>query len=230
MTAIDLLARPVYGLVQVDRLLGLPQGTARRWIDGYRRAGKSYPPVIREETTGDELVTWGEFIETRLLAGYRERGVPMLRMRPAIERLRDYFGTGYPLAHARPWIAVEGRELVLAVQDEVGLDKPLRLVVRTGQIKLELAQPAEEFFHAVEFDNDVAARLHPMPGASEVVMDPLRNFGEPVVRSVATEVIAEQVRAGDSAEMIAELYELPPASVWAAVRYELWKANAAETA
>ncbi len=65
---IHLLDRPTYGLVQIDHLLHLPVGTARRWIDGYRRAGKLYPPVIREQATGVETATWGEFVETRLLA------------------------------------------------------------------------------------------------------------------------------------------------------------------
>ena len=54
---VDLLNRPTYGLAQVDRLLGLPGGTARRWIDGYERAGKRYPPVVRESSTGDEIAT-----------------------------------------------------------------------------------------------------------------------------------------------------------------------------
>ena len=81
---VDLLNRPTYGLAQVDRLLGLPGGTARRWIDGYERAGKRYPPVVRESSTGDEIATWGEFVETRLLSEYRDAGVPLLRMRPAV--------------------------------------------------------------------------------------------------------------------------------------------------
>lgn len=55
-------------------------------------------------------------------------------------------------------------------------------------------------------------------------MDPLRQFGEPVVRSVRTEIIAELVRAGDSPEMIADLYERTPAQVDAAIRCGLRKA------
>ena len=86
---IDLLSRSVYGLSQVDVLLSLRPGTARRWIDGYARAGRSYPPVVREVSTGDEAVMWGEFVETRLLAQYRDAGVPMIRMRPAIDVLRE---------------------------------------------------------------------------------------------------------------------------------------------
>ncbi|AEH09401.1 MULTISPECIES: hypothetical protein [Protofrankia] len=85
MDVIDLLERPLYGMSQADRILLLPAGTTRRWVDGYRRGDTAYSPVIRPTSTGDETVTWGEFVETRLLAGFRARGVPMIRLRPAIE-------------------------------------------------------------------------------------------------------------------------------------------------
>ena len=149
---IDLLSRPVYGLAQVDALLSLRSGTARRWIDGYTRAGRSYPPVVREASTGDEAVTWGEFVETRLLAQYRDAGVPMIRMRPAIDLLREQMQTRYPLASARTWLDVDGRELVWKVQDQVGLDRPLALVVvRTGQAVLDWSPPAEAFRRSIEW-------------------------------------------------------------------------------
>lgn len=227
---VDLLERPVYGVAQVDRLLGLPGGTARRWIDGYQRSGKRYPPVVRPEPTGSDLVTWGEFVETRLLSEYRNAGVPLVRMRPAIEQLRERFHPRYPLAHAKPFVA--GRELVLEVQKEVHLDSKLQLVVvRNGQ--LMLAPQAEHFYSAADFSNDEAGfveRLRPMTEVREVVIDPLRQFGEPVVRSVPTEIIAEQLRAGETMEGLAALFELPPQLVEAALRYELIRDHPEERA
>lgn len=224
----ELLDRPVYVIAQVDRLLALSSGTARRWIDGYTRSGRAYPPVVRAEPSGEETVTWGEFVETRLLAEYRDAGVPMVRMRPAVEGLRERFATRYPLAHARPLLDVEGRELVLKTQDEVHLEKALRLVVVLRNGQLALTPSAERFVSSVEYhDYDFAERIHPIPGIRHVVMDPLRQFGEPVVRSVPTEVIAEQVRAGDRIEMIAELYELSTEEVEEAIRYELIRARPA---
>jgi uncharacterized protein (DUF433 family) len=219
---ISLLEKRLYGISQVDRILALKSGTARRWIAGYRRAGRSYPPVIREEATADEVVTWGEFVETRLLAEYRDAGVPVVRMRPAIIRLREALDARYPLAHARPFLEVSGRELVYRVQDEVHLEKSLQLVVvRNGQ--LVLSEPAAEFVSSVRFGKDggVAEAIRPLPNVDYVLIDPLRQFGEPSVRSVPTEVIGELVRAGDSITMIAELYELTIDQVEAAVRYEL---------
>src|SRR5262245_50114045 len=116
MTPIDLLARPVYGMAQVDRILGLHPGTAQRWIDGYTRAGRQYAPVVRVDSTGEDRVTWGEFSETRLLAEFRGAGARMIRMRPAVEKLREDLDTPYPLAFARPWVDPNGRELVLRAQ------------------------------------------------------------------------------------------------------------------
>jgi hypothetical protein len=130
---ISVLDRRVYGLSDVDRLLALPPGTARRWIDGYDRRGVHYPPVVRPERTRDEDVTWGEFVETRLLAEFRARGASMHRLRPAVVRLREEFGR-YPLAHARPFVDVDGRELVRHVQQEVGITgNELLVVFRSGQ-------------------------------------------------------------------------------------------------
>lgn len=228
-TLINLLERPMYGLPQVDRILGLHGGTARRWIDGYRRGGKSYPPVVRQESTGDEIATWGEFVETRLLAEYRDAGVPLLHMRPAIDALRAELNTPYPLASARTWLGVDGRELVRRVQEEVSLDQQLALVVvRTGQKVLEWSKHAEDFRRSLEWTGPGEAAqprlLRPVRDLDDVVIDPLRGFGEPVVRGVRTEIIAELVRAGDTPDMIAEQYELPRATIDAAVRYELLRA------
>src|SRR5262249_36101261 len=129
VSAVSVLERRVYVMSDVDLFLGLPSGTARRWIDGYSRGGRTYGPVIREDSSGDEIVTWGEFVETRLLAGYRARGVSLQRLRPAVQLLRREFGTPYPLATAQPYLDVAGRELIMRVQDQTGIERPLWLVV-----------------------------------------------------------------------------------------------------
>lgn len=219
----DLLARPVYGVAQVDWLLGLTAGTARRWIDGYSRGTKTFPPVVREDPTGEELVTWGEFAEVRLLSEYRRAGVPMVHMRPAVEMLRDELEVPYPLAHASTWLEAEGNELVRRVQDEVGLAAGLRfVVVRSGQISLNL--PVKRFVSSVDWgeDGDFAHRIRPFPEKTpDVWFDPLRRSGDPTVRATPTAVIAEQFRAGDSMAMLARIYELPEDWIEQAVRFEL---------
>lgn len=215
----SLLDRAIYSYPDVDRLVGLYSGTARRWLEGYERAGRSYDPVLRLEPSGSDAVTWGEMVEARLLAEFRNREVPVQRMRPAIVQLRKEFGP-YPLAHAHPFLDVEGRELVRLVQDQVRLERQLRLVVvRNGQ--LVLAEVAERFRSAVEYDQGVAGRLRPDLRTPNVVMDPRRAFGQPAVRNVRTDSLAEDYRAGTSREDLADLYDLTPEQVDAAIRFEL---------
>lgn len=217
--AASLLDRAIYSYPDVDRLVGLHGGTARRWLEGYERGGRFYDPVLRPERSGGDCVTWGEMVEARMLAEFRSRDVPVQRLRPAIVRLREEFGP-YPLAHARPFLDVEGRELVRVVQEQVGLERPLQLVVvRNGQ--LVLAESAERFSSAVEYIGDVVGRLKPDLRTPEVLMDPSRSFGQPAVRNVRTESLAEDFRAGTSREELVDLYDLSPEQVDGAIRFEL---------
>lgn len=217
--ASSLLDREIYSYADVDRLVGVRSGTARRWLEGYQRSGKFYDPVLRVEPTGSDAVTWGEMVEARLLAEYRSRDIPVQRMRPAIELLRQEFGR-YPLARARPFLDVEGRELVRVVQEKVGLERPLQLVVvRNGQ--LLLAAPAQRFSTAVQYADGIASSLLLDSRTPEVVMDPRRAFGQPAIRSVQTESLAEDYRAGTSREDLADLYDLTERQVDEALRFEL---------
>lgn len=178
----------------------------------------------------EELVTWGEFAEVRLLAEYRRSGVPMVHMRPAVDQLRDELDVPYPLAYASPWLEAEGNELVRRVQDAVGLEAGLRfVVVRNGQISLNL--PVKRFVSSADFgeDGEFVHRINPFPNLTpDVWFDPLRRSGDPTVRAAPTAVIAEQFRSGDKVSMLARIYELPEDWIEQAIRYELLRRSKAE--
>lgn len=215
----SLLDRVIYSYADVDRIVGLGAGTARRWLEGYERGGAFYEPILRPEPTGSDSVTWGELVEARLVGEFRSRDVPVQRLRPAIVRLRKEFGR-YPLAHARPFLDVEGRELVRVIQEEVGLERSLQLVVvRNGQTVL--VDAAKRFRAVVHYDRDVVARLTADPRTPLVTLDPARTFGQPAIRNVRTASLAEDFRAGSSREELADLYDLSAQAVDEAIRFEL---------
>jgi uncharacterized protein (DUF433 family) len=215
----SLLDRAIYSYADVDRLAGLHAGTARRWLEGYTVSRRFYEPVLRPAPTGGDEVTWGEMVEARLLAEFRSRAVPVQRLRPAVVRLRKEFGR-YPLAQARPLLDVEGRELVRLVQEEVGLERQLQLVVvRNGQAVL--ADNAERFRSAVEYEGDVVGRIRPDIRVPAVVMDPRHSFGQPAIRNVRTDSLAEDYRAGAGRDELADLYDLSIVQVDEAIRFEL---------
>jgi len=213
---VALLDREVYGMGQVDRLLGLSRGTACRWIDGYERRGRHYEPLVRVAATGSETVTWGEFVEARLISEYRQRGVSVFRMRPAIMALREEFGTDYPLAAAQPFLSAEGRELVLLVQQVTNLQPSLRFVVRSGQAVLPSLE-VRRFQQAADYEDAIVRRFRI---ADSIVIDPEYASGEPTIagRRLRVATVAESVVAGESRGAVAEMWNITPRAVDGAVR------------
>ena len=216
--AVTLLKRELYSVGEAARLLRVNARTLMNWLDGYERRGVHYPPVVRSEQTGSELLTWGEFVESALLAEYRRRrDVPLQHIRPVVERLRERYGTPYPLAHFKPYVA--DRELVVQIQESAGIPSGVCFVVeRKGQLILDA--PAEAFFEKVEFEGDIARFLYPAGKGSPVRIDPAHNFGLPEVGGIRTEVLFELFEAGDSIEMIAGAYEFDSLLVEEAIRFE----------
>jgi uncharacterized protein (DUF433 family) len=220
------LERPLYLMRDVDLMLQLGKGTAKRWIDGYRRYAKQYPPIVRERRTGDDAVSWGEFVETALLSAYREAGLRIYHLRGVVERLRESLNVRYPLAHVRPLVDMPTMRLVLDAQRATGLDTDLWLVREIGSGQLKLSEGARLFKIKTDFDTPadatekVAMRYHPLGPGTAVKIDPQQRFGQPVVRAVPTDVLAEQVRAGDPIESVAVAYQLSPDEVRQALRYE----------
>jgi uncharacterized protein (DUF433 family)/transposase len=223
---ISLLERPVYRFAEADRLLRVNRGTVKRWVNGYTRNGSTYPPVVREKPTDSPWVTWGEFVEARLLSEYRT-SIPMIKLRPLVDRLREQFGQRYPLSYARPYLLPEGRELLLEAQLDSGIDSEFWIVVSTGQTAIMTAT-GRRFTEAAVFpDREGAARsIRADAGTPAVLLDPLRSQGQPSIRGVPAESIAELVSAGEPVEYVAATYDFTVEEVEQAVSYEASRVRA----
>jgi len=233
------LDRPLYQMNEAARLLDIPDKTLRRWIDGDRRFGRVVEPLIRTEHTGNADVTWGEFVEAGFLVGCRHRRLPIERLRPLIERLREELQTRYPLAQAKPLYS-DGRQLLWREQKRLGIDQGLFLVVEGSSrdpYQLVLTPIAQQFFARVEFEppdteTGVAAKWYPWHRSQKIVLDPRVSFGLPHINGVRTEAIAELRAAGESMSTLHSVYEnygLTISDIEEAVRFEtaLWSHRAA---
>jgi uncharacterized protein (DUF433 family) len=231
-SVVPLLDRAVYLYSEVDRIVGLRAGTARRWINGYERAGRFYEPIVRLEPQQTDWVTWGEFVETRILAEYRDQNILTVRLRGAVQGLRDMFAISYPLAHLRPYLAAEQGELAIERQGIDPDDEPGLLLLRTKQLLLDL--PAREVIeHAVlakdATGEEFAAELAPDKRFEGIVVNPDRYSGQPTFtgRRVSVAAIAGMVAAGESPAELAADYALSLAQVQAAVDYSAAHGEAA---
>jgi uncharacterized protein (DUF433 family) len=224
MAKIATLDRPLYSYAEAARLLDLSSTTLRWWLEGGVRSGTEYPPVIRPEPTGVDLVTWGEFVEARLLKGYRQKQVSLQKMRPFIERMRAALEVPYPLAHCRPLVDPARRRLVYDLQLESSLPREMYLVEFEGG-QTALAPPMLQFLERVELDkHGVPVRYWPKGKDSPVVIDPSIAFGVPQIKGIRTELVAESVAAGESEATVARSWGLTTADVKAAIDWENRKA------
>jgi uncharacterized protein (DUF433 family) len=219
--AVNLLGRRVMTAREAARQLRMPETTLLHWLEGEQRPGAWYPPVLREEPTGDAEVTWGEMVEARYLREYRSRNVSMQRLRPFIADIRQRFGLPYPLAHLKPFTS--GRRLLLEAQDQQHLPHTLRMIYEVGTGQLILDPRVTGFLERVDFSGDedqAAERIRPAGKDSPVVIDPRIASGASTVRGTRTEILAEQADAGASADEIAEDFRMPVQLVESALSYE----------
>jgi uncharacterized protein (DUF433 family) len=226
---VSLLERPVYTYREVDRLLGLNPDTAKRWINGYRRHGREYDPIVREKPTDARWVTWGEFIETRLLSEYRDvNEIKIIRMRRVVAALREHYHRRYPLAYSRPFVKVADRQVLARVQEEAGLDSQVWMVVDSGQYAL--SPRTDRFFHATTYgpdpdaadqDDDVAIEVTIDPRYPDVKLNPLMRSGRPTVagRNIHIATLAGMVLDGDPVSKVAGWYDLSEDQVQQAVDF-----------
>jgi uncharacterized protein (DUF433 family) len=217
--SVSVLNREMFSEAEAARLLQVAQSTLHYWLDGGRRRGKTYGPVIRVEPQDKRTVTWAEFIEAGLLRQYRrEHNVPMAELRTFIERLRDRMNVPYPLAHEKPFVA--DRQLVREAQDAAGLEAEFCLVAEArGQ--LVLTGPSDLFVQRVTWDDDIAVRWRPHDDRrSPVQMDPGLRFGRPAVKGISTEILWEHTEAGEDVDEVAIGYGLSTEDVRWALAYE----------
>jgi len=222
MGDVSILAQPVMTAREAAHQLRIPPSTLLYWLEGGRKAGKEYDPILRESRTGSTDMTWGEVVEARYLRAYRGRRVAMQKLRPFIRDMRHEFGVPYPLAHYRPFIG-HGLRLLVEIQEHSNLPANLRAVFETTTRQYILDPRASDFIARVDFAEDgqrEAVRLWPAGRESPVVMNPRISSAATTVRGIRTEVLTELHDAGEPIESIAEDFGISPETVRAAVSWE----------
>lgn len=228
---LDRFSIPLYTVTEAARYLDVPASTLTTWARGYRRKA-----VGRREVIGAPVLTAlprtavrGPIIpfiglaEGLVLTAIRRSGVPLQRIRPALERLDEEFGLAHALASRR--LYTDGAE-VLFDYAETGNDpnaaRAVRdlIVVRSGQRVFNEIVAA--YLRRLEFGADGYPRLIRLPAyeVAEVVVDPARGFGQPIFArgGARLEDALALFRAGEPLDVVAEEYGVPHDELEDAVR------------
>jgi uncharacterized protein (DUF433 family) len=205
------VARPIFTLRETAGYLGIPKSTVQWWArppDGKKPLITCFPRHGRQAT-----VPFIGFAEAYVLSAFRRAGVPLQRIRPAVEKLSSTIGIDHALASKR--LYTDGAEVLYdyAVRDDGELLE--LVVVRTQQH--QFSEVVREYLKRIHYASDGwASSVHlPTYGTAEVIVDPKIAFGLPLVAhgGARVEDLVDRFQAGDSVAEIADDFGVPAEEV-----------------
>jgi uncharacterized protein (DUF433 family) len=221
----DLRELPTYGISEVAHYLQIPDTTLRSWI-----IGRSYPteegirffePLITPPDANRPLICFMNVVEIHVLdAIRRHHKLRLANIRQALRYIRRHFPSPHPLADQV--FETDGLDLFLQKYGQ------LINISQSGQLAMRTL--LEVHLKRIERDpQGLAIRLYPFTRKRHpdepklVVIDPYVSFGRPVLTSsgIATVVIAERYKAGESVDELADDYGRERLEIEEAIRCEL---------
>ncbi len=228
--ATDRFLTPLYSLGEAAAYLGVPESTFGTWAKGYVRhfdgrpdvKGKPVVTLLPSPVRGAATVPFIGLAEGLVLAAIRRTGVPLQRIRPALDQLQRSLGIDHALASSA--LYSDGAEVLYDFAS--GRDTPdarsarQLVVVRNGQLVFN--KIVENYLHRIEFAPDGYAQVIRLPryDGAHVVVDPRRGFGQPTFQrgGARVEDAMSLFRAGESLSTVAAEFGVPEGELEAAIR------------
>jgi len=213
---IDPRKAPAYTVGEASHFLNVPSATIRWWSVGR----DSYEGLIKPAGLDPLLLSFLNLVELHVVAAIRrDHKLPLPKVRAAIEYLAEQYGDEHPLISKN--LQTDGLDLFV---EHLG---HLVNISRKGQMAMRAMLSAA----LKRIDRDAAGipiKLYPFTrqnftdSPAIVVIDPKISAGRPVLKGsgVATEVIAERYKAGDSIGDLARDYGRSPEEIEEAIRCE----------
>ena len=164
-----------------------------------------------------------DLIRMRMISLLRSRGISFKAIRESEQFARDLTGSRNPFATEDLWHS--DSDIFLNFRDRI-----ISTAERQGQYAMDLLEPyLQRVKHhpGLTFDDDGLASL--WRPHNSVALNPQIGFGAPCIENtrIQTEVLWSLRNSGESLESLAEVYEIAPEEVNAAIEWEHRLANAA---
>lgn len=228
---LDRFSAPLYTVSEAARYLDVPTTTLNSWAHGYRNHPKGRPEVVGapiltalpRHAPRQPIIPFIGLAEGVVLTAIRRSGVPMQRIRPALEQLDTQFGLSHALASRR--LYTDGAEVLFdyaETSDDPSLARAASelVVIRNGQYVFN--EVVAGYLRRLEFDAEGYVRLIRLPAyrVAEIVVDPARGFGQPIFARGAArlEDVLSMFRAGEPLDVVADEYGVPRDQLEDAVR------------
>ncbi|MGH7205063.1 MAG: DUF433 domain-containing protein [Nitrospiraceae bacterium] len=227
---IDIRELPSYGITEAAHYLRIPRTTIRDWASGRYYRGKTgerfSKPIIPVPDPRTKLLSFMNLVEIHVLDAIRRKhNISLEKVRITVNYLSKQFPSRHPLADQE--FATDGLDLFI--------EKFSKLINISQEGQLAMQAVLQAHLHRIERDlKGIPVRLYPFTRKRDlqefqeepkaVVIDPQVSFGRPVLAGtgIATAVIAERYKAGESVDELADDYGLKRLQIEEAIRCELW--------
>ncbi len=219
----SLLGKGIYNIPEASALTGVSTGRIRRWLRGYRfRSGSQdhrSPPLWAPQLPdieGKMALGFLDLLEVRFVDAFLSEGVTWPTLRKAAAKAADLVDSSHPFCTKR--FKTDGRHIFAELLDTTG-EASLIELTKSQHYFEKIIRP---YLKGLEFEADEPARWWPLGTNREVVLDPQRSFGLPIVdkAGIQTAVLAKAVGVNKSVRQVAAWYETDLKAVRDAVEFE----------
>ena len=212
----SIIGQGVYTPCEAARLIGTTPQHVLRWTRG---SGASEPLWNAHYQFLDDDVTEISFldlIEVRVVAALRRADISLQAIRFAINFAKEKYGIERPLVSQS--FKTDGSEILMeAIEGEDDL------------VSLSKKRPGQKVFKKIifqslndlEYEDETAARWRPR-GFSTVVIDPRRQFGDPILdgSGLSTGMIYREFKHFQDYRYLSNIYEVPQSVLKTCVAFE----------
>jgi uncharacterized protein (DUF433 family) len=211
------VARAIFTLRETAGYLGIPKSTVQWWA---RPPGATSSLITCFPSHGRQAtVPFIGFAEAFVLASFRRAGVPLQRIRPAVEVLAREIGIEHALASRS--LYTDGAEVLFDYASKHDEREVMDLVVVRTQQR-QFVPVVRDYLKRIHYGGDGWADRVGLPIYSDahVVVDPKVAFGLPLVidGGARVEDLVDRFQAGDSVAEIASDFRVPPGQVEDVIR------------
>jgi uncharacterized protein (DUF433 family) len=206
----------IYLVKDVAKILNLDYSRVRRWIkeywDGKLTDGVNY--VFGEKD--NIAINFLSLIEFYTFYHLRLQGLSAKKIRELHDEQSKTLSTLYPFAMAQDYYVEKGN---YSMSVYYKYDGSLIKSNKKGQLSFEFLS---SFLVKVDFGNgNIAKRFFPLNNSKNVVVDPSRQFGQPIINgtNIKTQTIYNLHKGGETNENICTLYDISLEKVQDAISF-----------
>lgn len=207
----------IYTVSDIASILRLPYSKVNLWVNKYwdGELGQKFERQYSWTVDNSKAVSFHTLIEFYVLYQLAEAGVKTRQVLKAHIELSEYFNTQFPFAQGNILknIRTDGKCVFFKDNGNIlSLDG-------TKQFNLSFI---EIFFKNLDFDDEyLASRFWPLGKSKSIVIDPKRQFGQPVVgkTNIYPETLFNLYKGGEPIDFIASMYEIEKQQVVDAIDF-----------